>query len=136
MNWSNIKRISVAALLTLAVVVALGATVLVALAPQVTHCGDMRRTKAVADVAAISEALALFRREHGTLPSSDEGLRALVETASPSTGEGYLWKIPVDPWGRPYRYSTDGKTFSLVSLGADGAKGGDGANEDITSDGL
>lgn len=134
--WRHIKRISLAVVLTFGAAAVIVVTVVAAFAPKITHCGDMRRTKVLADVAAISEALELFRREHGTVPTADQGLRALVETSSSSTGDGYLWKMPVDPWGNPYHYVTDGSTFSVASFGADGAVGGDSPNEDIRSHGL
>ena len=41
-----------------------------------------------------------------------------------------------DSWGNDYRYTvpgTNGKAYDLVSLGADGKEGGDGANRDITN---
>src|SRR5262249_15308808 len=133
MTWRDIKRISLVVALTSGAVVVIGVTVVAIFAPKITHCGEMRRTKALADVAAISEALVLFRGEHGGLPTADQGLRALVETSSPSTGDGYLWYVPIDPWGHPYHYVTDGRTFSVFSLGADGSEGGDGSNEDIKS---
>jgi len=40
-----------------------------------------------------------------------------------------------DAWGNDYRYTVPGtnKAFDLVSLGADGKEGGEGANKDITN---
>ena len=135
MIWHPIKRSLLVATLTLGAAAVIGVTLVAASAPRIiTHCGDMRRTKALADVAAISEALTLFRSERGALPTANQGLRALVEISSLSTGDGYLWKMPMDPWGHPYQYVTDGKAFSVTSFGADGTVGGDGPNEDITSD--
>ncbi|WP_425334895.1 type II secretion system protein GspG [Myxococcus stipitatus] len=39
--------------------------------------------------------------------------------------------MPEDPWASPYLYSFHGGTLELMSLGADGAPGGDGLDEDI-----
>ena len=38
-----------------------------------------------------------------------------------------------DIWGRPYTYRSEGngRGFSLMSYGADGAPGGEGANQDV-----
>ncbi len=76
-----------------------------------------------ADFAVLSEALERYRQKHGTLP--DEGpLDFLVPE--------YLPAVPVDPWGRPYLYSSNGTRPLLISLGRDGARGGFGAEQDHT----
>ena len=40
-----------------------------------------------------------------------------------------------DAWGNDYRYTVpgQGKAYDLVSLGADGAVGGEGENKDVTN---
>jgi general secretion pathway protein G len=50
--------------------------------------------------------------------------------------EGYIKKLPNDPWGRPYQYAVPGKAgaFDIYSLGADGAPGGQDDNADIYSE--
>jgi general secretion pathway protein G len=136
MKGRTIKKASIAVLLAVGVSLAIAVGALALLSRQVTHCGDMRRTKALADVVAIAEALELFRRDHDRLPTIDEGLHHLAEMSSPSTGEAYLWAFPMDPWGRPYRYSTNGHTYSVVSLGADGSEGGESDDADVESDAI
>jgi general secretion pathway protein G len=44
--------------------------------------------------------------------------------------------VPSDPWGRDFEYESDGKSFDLISYGADGIEGGEGDDSDIveTSD--
>lgn len=103
-----------------------------------------RGEKAKADAAKIEigqigQALDLYKLETGRYPSSSEGLQALVTAPSGATNwNGPYWKkaqIPKDPWGNEYRYSSPGAkgAYDIVSLGADGKEGGDGANKDITS---
>ena len=43
--------------------------------------------------------------------------------------------MPLDPWGKPYRYKVPGQKgdFDLISLGRDGQPGGSGENADITN---
>jgi general secretion pathway protein G len=66
-------------------------------------------------------------------------LKALVARPSdaPRWNGPYIQgsEVPVDPWGRPYQYRRGeaGRAFVIVSLGADGAEGGDGENADIQS---
>jgi general secretion pathway protein G len=80
-----------------------------------------------------------YKLELGRYPTTDEGLKALVE--QPSNAEGwsgpYLKKkeVPKDPWGNEYSYRFPGQhgEFDLYSLGADNAEGGDGENTDVAS---
>ena len=99
-------------------------------------------TKAIVDMKSIEEALGLFKLDNGFYPSTDQGLKALVE--KPETGripgkysvDGYLKKTPVDPWGNNYVYLSPGlhsNYFDLISYGADGQPGGEGFDADINS---
>jgi general secretion pathway protein G len=97
-----------------------------------------RRTKAKVDIQAIRSALALFKTDTGRFPTTAEGLQALV--ANPGVNgygrEGYLEKVPADPWGYKYIYLSPGvhnKDYDLVSYGKDREQGGTGDNADIES---
>jgi general secretion pathway protein G len=95
---------------------------------------EARRTKALADIKGIEEALHLFKLDNGFYPTTDQGLQALVTKPSNARNfnpEGYLDKAPVDPWGNPYAYFSDGQNFIIKSYGADGQEGGEGKNADI-----
>ena len=100
---------------------------------------EARRTKALADIKAIEESLQLFKLDNGFYPSTGQGLQGLVTRPEGGQGarnwnpEGYLDKVPVDPWGNPYAYFSDGQGIVIKSYGADGQEGGDGKNADIDS---
>ncbi len=92
--------------------------------------------KAKADIAILSQALETYRLDNLTYPDSGQGLTALVTPPVAAPGarpEGYIKKLPNDPWGRPYQYTLPGKSsaFDIYSLGADGAPGGQDENADI-----
>ena len=80
-----------------------------------------------------------FRRKCGFYPTTDQGLEALV--SEPGTGRecrnyppnGFIsgQKIPLDPWDNPYVYESNGKSFNILSYGADLAPGGEGKDKDI-----
>jgi general secretion pathway protein G len=108
-------------------------------APKYLGFGDKAKQEAArAEVRALSDAVQLFKVDNGRLPTSGEGLAALVP---PPPGDlprynpdGYMEGVPQrDPWGNPYVYSTDGRRFAVVSFGADGSPGGDGFDADIDS---
>ena len=100
---------------------------------------EARRTKALVDIKAVETALNLYLLDNGVYPSTEQGLEALV--MKPTTGviprnwkeEGYLDKVPKDPWGNPFVYLSPGlhKEFDLESYGADGMDGGEGKDADI-----
>lgn len=100
--------------------------------------------KAKADAAKIElnqigQTLDLYKLEVGRYPTTQEGLQALIAAPSGVTNwNGPYWKngtIPKDPWGNEYRYTSPGQKgdYDIVSLGADGKEGGEGANKDISS---
>lgn len=96
-----------------------------------------KHTKAQADIAELKTALDRYYLDNGSYPTTDQGLQALVHP--PTTGTqpsnyetgGYIERLPHDPWGNPYVYQSDGNTYVLKSLGADGKPGGSGKDADI-----
>lgn len=104
---------------------------------------DARRMKARVQIESIGTALRLYRLDNGAYPTTGQGLRALVE--QPAGGRipaawregGYLerGRVPLDPWGNEYVYISPGVhgDYDLVSYGADGRPGGEGANADVNS---
>jgi general secretion pathway protein G len=101
---------------------------------------EARRVKVIADLKSIAQALDLYRLDAGLYPTTQQGLEALVErpSAPPAPARwnpnGYLDRVPNDPWGRPYVYfRSDDEHYQLKSLGADGVEGGEGVFADIDS---
>ena len=100
---------------------------------------DARRTKAIADMKAIEQALNLYRLDSSIYPTTEQGLEALVRRPDRPplprawNANGYLERLPVDPWGHPYVYVADGARFTLRSYGADGVEGGEGKFADLDS---
>jgi len=96
-----------------------------------------KRTKAAADIAGLKTALDRYYLDNGSYPTTDQGLQALVTPTSsgrvPQNYEqgGYISRLPLDPWGSPYFYQSDGNGYALKSFGADGVEGGEGKNADI-----
>ncbi len=112
------------------------------LVPKVMSRPDEARIIAARqDIAAIAQALKLYKLDNLRYPTTEQGLGALVRKPSlppepPNwKGNGYLERLPKDPWGNPYQYLHPGLhgDFDLLSLGADGASGGEGNDADIGS---
>ena len=125
----------------LVVIVILG--ILAALVvPRVLERPDEARVIAAKnDVAAILQALKLYRLDNGRYPTSEQGLSALVNRPTqvplPPNWKpnGYLERLPKDPWGNPYQYLSPGLRgeIDVFSFGADGAPGGSGVDADVGS---
>lgn len=125
----------------LVVIVILG--ILAALVvPRIIERPDQARvTAAKADIATIMQALKLYRLDNQRYPTTEQGLSALV--ARPTTApvpanwkpNGYLERLPLDPWGNPYQYLNPGLRgeIDVFSFGADGQPGGTGYDADIGS---
>ena len=102
---------------------------------------DARVTAAKTDLRAVGNALDLYKLDNFTYPSTDQGLEALVTKpagqpeAAAWNPDGYLKKLPKDPWKRDYLYISPGShgPFDLYSLGADGKEGGEGSAADLFS---
>lgn len=92
-------------------------------------------------IKSLGDRLKEFRRDCNFLPTTDMGLDALVN--KPEGGReckryapgGYIegGKVPQDAWDSEFIYESDGKTFTITSLGADNAEGGEGSDADISS---
>ena len=123
----------------LVVLVILGLLVSVVAPTVLNQADDARIKKVYADFANIQTSLKLYRLDNFVYPTSEQGLEALVNasTLDPEPRNfkqgGYLERVPVDPWGRPYLYLSPGENgeFDLYSLGADGLAGGESQNADL-----
>jgi general secretion pathway protein G len=100
---------------------------------------EAKRKAAKIEIEQIGQALDLYKLETGRYPTTQEGMQALISApAGVNNWNGPYWKkgtLPKDPWGSEYKYTSPGQhgAYDIMSLGADGKEGGDGANKDITS---
>ncbi|ANP47984.1 hypothetical protein ATE48_07200 [Candidatus Viadribacter manganicus] len=96
-------------------------------------------TAARVQIRAIASAIETMRLDLGRYPSEQEGIELL--NAPPAGQDSGLWRgpyldaeTPIDPWGRAYLYSPPEGDFGrprILSLGSDGAPGGEGLASDI-----
>jgi len=98
-------------------------------------------TKLRVDFYRVGVAIHQFRLDNDFYPTTSQGLRTLAEppTEPPHPAnydqDGYLEKVPDDPWGNPYVYRSPGKNadYDLLTLGADGSPGGAKLDRDRSS---
>lgn len=97
------------------------------------------------EINSTSTALEGYYRDIGHYPSTENGLVELEidSTNNPKWGRSFGGAyiefrkknrsgIPLDSWGHEYRYTSDGKSFTILSYGADGKPGGTGFAADIS----
>jgi general secretion pathway protein G len=125
----------------LLVVIVVLALIAAAVTPQILGRFNNAKTRTAqlhADTLAAS--LDDFFIDVGRYPTSEEGIDALLTAPTGTNG----WRGPyvrsektlIDPWGRKFVVApstTANAPPSVVSLGADGAEGGEGADADIRS---
>jgi general secretion pathway protein G len=112
-------------LMVVIVIIGLLATVVVINVMPAQDTARMR--KAEADIATLEQGIEMYRLNRMNYPSTGDGLQALVS-------EGFIKRLPNDPWGNPYRYAApgrDGQPFDVYTYGADGREGGEGDDADI-----
>lgn len=127
-------------LLELVIVLIILGTIMAVLAPRIfSNTGKANQQLAKVKMEQLSGQLEILRLEVGRYPTSQEGLRALIEKPAgmDKWGGPYVKDPSVlkDPWGNDFRYVSPGasKPFELSSLGADGREGGDGENQDLSN---
>ena len=137
---SNARRQQGFTLIEIMVVVVILGILAALVVPQVMSRPDQAKvTVAQGDIKGIASALDMYKLDNHSYPSTQQGLEALVKKPSGNPAaknwnkDGYLKRVPVDPWGNDYQYLSPGTrgAFDLYSLGADGKQGGTDLNADI-----
>jgi len=89
---------------------------------------DVART----EIKRIKSTLGFYKLTNFNLPSTEQGLEALVSKPSGSPEPSSRWKkeletVPTDPWGNPYQYLKPGtrEDIDIFSYGPDGRKSDD-----------
>jgi general secretion pathway protein G len=131
-------------LIEIIVVITIMAIMAALIVPRVVgRTDDAKVAAAKQDIATLMNALKLYRLDNGRYPTTEQGLRALVEkpTVDPIPPNwkagGYLDAASVhkDPWLNEYQFLNPGLhgEIDVMSFGRDGQPGGEGPDADIGS---
>jgi len=116
-------------MLELLVVIAILGLLVGLVAPAALHqLGGAKASVARQSIERLSSVLDLYRLDVGSYPTSEQGLRALLQRpAAASNWNGPYLKgqaMPQDPWSRLYVYRSpstrNGHDYDLCSTGPDG----------------
>ena len=126
-------------LLEMVIVLGIIAMILGGAIYMMTGIRDSARISQVeSDFKSLESALAMYRINAGHYPTTQQGLKALVEQPSssprPRRWVQVMSNIPRDPWGQEYRYQFPGSKraneFEIISNGPDGQAN---TNDDLSS---
>lgn len=95
-----------------------------------------QRKQAIAGVAVVASAVERYELDCGVLPRKIEDLRQAPSELSGWSGPYLNASQTQDPWRTPYVLvipGSDGRVYSVRSLGADRAPGGTGDGADLDS---
>lgn len=95
-----------------------------------------QRKQAIAGVRLVASAVERFELDCGVLPAKIEDLRHAPGQLSGWNGPYLNASQTQDPWRTPYKLvipGSDGRVYSVRSLGADRAPGGTGDAADLDS---
>jgi len=128
-NFMRLRQSGFTLIEVMVVVVILGILAALIVPKIMSRPEQARIVKAKQDISAITSALDLYKLDSGSYPSTSQGLQALVKkpTSSPVPSnwksDGYLKKLPTDPWGEEYQYENNNETLHVFSYGSKGPEG-------------
>ena len=108
--------------------------------PRVVGQSDKARVKTTETaLATISNALDMYKLDNSRYPTTAQGLDALITPPADAKNYpegGYIkgGEYPKDSWDNELQYvipGSEGRTYDLFSLGADGQQGGEGLDTDL-----
>jgi general secretion pathway protein G len=84
--------------------------------PELTGKGEEAKKNIVCiQMKSVGQSLKMYKINNSTYPSTSEGLKAI------KFDEG---KMPKDSWSNEFIYTSDGKTFEIISFGPNKKEGG------------
>lgn len=131
-----LKRISTAAFTLLEIMLVVMIIALLAGSAIYLMRGNVdqaKYTRVDADVQNIITQLQLYETQNGSMPTTEQGLRALTERPAgepqPRRWRQLMPEVPLDPWGVEYQLRNPGSKskagFDLFSCGKDRKPGTD-----------
>lgn len=101
--------------------------------------GTAREKTVRAHFGNLKTALDSYRLDNYRYPTTEQGLEALIYQPDaepvPKKWRQYMDKLPRDPWENDYLYESpgdEGRPFNIYTLGADGVRGGEGEDADLS----
>lgn len=89
------------------------------------------RQKAASDIIALENALDMYKLDNHRYPTTEQGLEALITAPAQApraenyNPDGYIRRLPADPWGNDYILISPGEhsAIDIMSTGPDAETG-------------
>ncbi|KAA0514953.1 type II secretion system major pseudopilin GspG [Enterobacter kobei] len=89
------------------------------------------RQKAASDIIALENALDMYKLDNHRYPTTEQGLEALITAPAQApraenyNPDGYIRRLPADPWGNDYILISPGEhgAIDIMSTGSDAETG-------------
>jgi general secretion pathway protein G len=113
----------------LAVLIILGLLAALIVPKVISRVEQSRIETTKLQMKAIKNALEQYKLDNGFYPTTQQGLKALVQKPTtppiPQNWHQYLEKVPKDAWGHPFIYISPAPNhpYDLKSVGPDGKEG-------------
>lgn len=89
--------------------------------PNLTQKNEEAKNKIICvQMKGIAQALKLYKIENSSYPTTEEGLKVLVQKRYFEDN-----KLPLDSWQNQFIYLSNQNSFEIISLGADKKEDGD-----------
>jgi general secretion pathway protein G len=109
-------------LIEIIIVVALIGTLMTIIVRNLTQQADTAKEgQAKIGMANVAQALQLYKVQTNHYPTTEQGLNAMLSNPGEKNWRGpYAEEKQLkDPWGTPYDYTSDGRTFEIICAGKD-----------------
>jgi len=96
------------------------------------------KQKAVSDILALENALDMYKLDNHRYPTTEQGLEALITAPELSpraenyNPDGYIRRLPDDPWGNGYILISPGEHM-VIDISSAGPDGEPGTADDINN---
>jgi len=120
MQKKNKQKLKAFTLMELMIVIIILGLLAAFVLPNLTGKGEEAKKKIVCvQMNSIAQALKMYKIENSAYPTTSEGLSVLAK-------KNYFEdnKEPKDSWGNNFIYTSDGKSFEIISFGPDKKEGG------------
>lgn len=133
---NNIKCRGFTLLEMMVIIIILGLLASLTIPSVMSNKNRADQQKALSDIAAIENALDMYKLDNGYYPTESQGVNSLVtkpiELPIPRIypKNGYIRRLPSDPWGRSYLISNPGR-FEEIDIFSSGPDKEVGTDDDI-----
>ena len=102
----------------LIVIAIIGIIAAIAIPNLINALNRAKQSRAVAEIRTLAQGIAIYQQDNSLYPAIGE---TVIEAVLPHIRTMIGNVSAIDPWRTPYQYSTDGRSYTVISFGLDRA---------------